>query len=50
VFADKRLKGAKVADLPIEQADSFELVINMRTRKALGVTIPQALQSRAQLI
>ena len=50
VFADKLLKGAKVADLPIEQAGTFDLVINMRTAKALGLTIPQALQSRARLI
>jgi len=47
VFADKLLKGAK---LPIEKADTFELVINMRTAKALGLTIPQALQSRPRLI
>ena len=50
VFADRLLKGAKVADLPIEQADKFELVVNMRTAKAVGLTIPQALQSRARLI
>jgi putative ABC transport system substrate-binding protein len=50
VFADRLLKGAKVADLPIEQADKFELVINMRTAKAFGLAIPQSLQSRARLI
>jgi putative ABC transport system substrate-binding protein len=50
VFADKLFRGAKVADLPIEQAEKFELVINMRTAKAFGLRIPQALQSRARLI
>jgi putative ABC transport system substrate-binding protein len=49
-FVDKLLRGAKVADLPIEQASQFELVINTTTAKALGLTIPQSLQSRARLI
>jgi putative ABC transport system substrate-binding protein len=49
-FTDKLLKGARVADLPIEQADKFEFIINMRTAKSLGLTIPQTLQSRARLI
>jgi len=49
-FVDKLLRGAKVADLPIEQASQFELVINTTTAKALRLTIPQSLQSRARLI
>jgi ABC-type uncharacterized transport system substrate-binding protein len=47
VYVDKLLKGARASELPVEQPATFELVVNLKVAKELGITIPESLAQRA---
>ena len=50
IYADKLLRGAKAADLPVEQPTEFEFVVNLGTAKALGLKLPQSILLRANRV